>query len=183
MFSGKTEELLRRAKRDLIAKKKIVLLKPKLDTRYEKNEIVTHYRTLRLPCYRINHEITKFSSLSKELQQKILLAEKVYIDEGQFFSQSFLKFVQELIEIEKDVIVVGLDLDFRAEPFGSMPILLALADEVIKLHAVCVVCGKEATRTQRLINGKPAKKDSPLILIGGEETYEARCSQCYEPPC
>ncbi len=180
MFAGKTEELIRRAVREQIARKKVVVLKPTLDTRYAKDKIVAHngraLDCVALPC---NFD---FLQLEPTLQKEILSADVVCIDEAQFFSQEIVRFCEWLAQAGKIVIVAGLNLDFKGEPFGPMPNLLALADSVTTLTAVCSVCGKEATRTQRLIRGKPAPKDSPQILIGGLETYEARCRDCWEVP-
>lgn len=109
--------------------------------------------------------------------------EVIAIDELQFFDSNIVKVISKLMDEGKKVIGTGLELDFKAEPFGSMPELMCIATEVHKLHAVCMKCGREnATRTQRLIDGKPADKNSPLIMIGGDETYEARCIKCYELP-
>ena len=109
--------------------------------------------------------------------------EIVAIDELQFFDSNIVKVITRLMNEGKKVIGTGLELDFKSEPFGAMPQLMCIATKVDKLHAVCMKCGCEhATRTQRLIDGKPADKSSPLIMIGGDETYEARCIKCYELP-
>ena len=180
MFAGKTEELLRRVERARIAKKHVLLFKPALDTRYSEKEVVTHYGRA-FPCRRLPKEISwqRFSALIKDHE---LRATDVFaFDEAHFFGEEFPSLCEALVEQGKRVIVAGLDLNFRGEPFGSMPELLALADEVVKLQAVCVVCGRPATRSQRLVDGKPAR-EGPEILIGGLESYEARCRECFVPP-
>jgi thymidine kinase len=178
MFAGKTEELIRRAERKIIAKKKVVVLKPQIDVRYSQTQVVSHNKRT-LHCYLVPLKFT-FNELNEEIKKEILSADTVCIDEAQFFSKEFITFCLDLTLLGKNVIVAGLDLDFKGEPFGPMPELLALADSVTKLTAICTVCGKEANRTQRLIDGKPASRNSPLILIGGAETYEARCRECWQ---
>jgi thymidine kinase len=180
MFAGKTEELIRRAERERIAKKKVIILKPTIDTRYSKDKIASHNGKA-LDCHLLNCDFN-FLELDPKLQIEILSADVVCIDEAQFFSEEIVTFCEWLAQGGKRVIVAGLNLDFKGEPFGPMPKLLALADDITSLTAVCTKCGKEATRTQRLIDGKPAPKDSPLILIGGLETYEARCRDCWQVP-
>jgi len=179
MFAGKTEELLRRVERARIAKRKVVVLKPVLDTRYSKEEVVTHYGRA-FPCRRLPQDIT-FQGLAELLGEELKNAHVVAFDEAHFFGKGFPTLCEALAEGGKRVIVSGLDLNFRGEPFGPLPELLALADEVTKLQAVCVVCGRPATRSQRLVNGKPAR-EGPEILIGGLESYEARCRECFVPP-
>ncbi|HIP99874.1 TPA: thymidine kinase [Candidatus Bipolaricaulota bacterium] len=180
MFAGKTEELLRRVERARIARKRILIFKPSLDTRYSEEEVVTHYGRA-LSCHRLPPGISwrAFSQLvpGPELQNTDVFA----FDEVHFFGGEFPGLCEALVARGKRVIVAGLDLNFRGEPFGPMPELLALADEVAKLQAVCVVCGGPATRSQRLIAGQPAR-GGPEILIGGQETYEARCRDCFVPP-
>ena len=179
MFAGKTEELLRRVERARIARKKVLLLKPTLDTRYSEEEVVTHYGRS-LPCKRIPPDFS-WEDLERVAGVELQEADVVAFDEAHFFGKGFPRICEELVARGKRVIVAGLDLNFRAEPFGPMPELLALADEVTKLQAVCVVCGKPATRSQRLVNGEPAR-GGPEILVGGLESYEARCRDCYVPP-
>jgi len=179
MFAGKTEELLRRVERARIAKKHVLLLKPSLDTRYSAEEIVTHYGRS-LPCHRLPPKIS-LEGLERLVGDELAAADVVAFDEAHFFDRGFPALCEALVSRGKRVIVAGLDLNFRGEPFGPMPELLALADEVLKLQAVCVVCGKPATRSQRLIDGKPAR-EGPEILIGGLESYEARCRDCFVPP-
>lgn len=179
MFAGKTEELLRRVERARIAKKEVLLCKPSLDTRYSEEEVVTHYGRS-LPCLRLPPDLS-LGDLERLAREGLEKADVVAFDEAHFFGPDFPRICEELVARGKRVIVAGLDLNFRAEPFGPMPELMALADEVAKLQAVCVVCGKPATRTQRLVDGKPAR-GGPEILIGGLESYEARCRDCFVPP-
>lgn len=174
MSCGKTEELLRRIRRCIIAKKKVIVISPDIDTR-AKGDYIESRNGLWLDAVKVKHSI-QILSLVKD-------AQVVAIDELQFFDSNIVSVITQLMNQGKKVIGTGLELDFKAEPFGSMPELLCIATEVNKLHAVCMKCGCEyATRTQRLIDGKPADKSSPLIMIGGDETYEARCIKCYELP-
>ncbi|MCQ2753540.1 MAG: thymidine kinase [bacterium] len=174
MSCGKTEELLRRIKRCIIAKKKVTVISPEVDTR-ENGDYIKSRNGLWLDAIKVKHSI-QILSLVKD-------SEVVAIDELQFFDSNIVRVITELMKQGKKVIGTGLELDFKAEPFGHMPELMCIATNVDKLHAVCMKCGCEhATRTQRLIDGKPADKSSPLIMIGGDETYEARCIKCYELP-
>ena len=174
MSCGKTEELLRRVRRCIIAKKKVVVISPDVDTR-TKGDYIESRSGLWLDAIKVKHSI-QIMSFVKD-------AQVVAIDELQFFDSNIVKVVTQLMNDGKKVIGTGLELDFKAEPFGSMPDLMCIATKVDKLHAVCMKCGCEhATRTQRLIDGRPADKSSPLIMIGGDETYEARCIKCYELP-
>lgn len=173
MFAGKTEELLRRLKRLEYAKKPYMVFKPAIDNRYSETEVVSH-NNKRMPGYNISDE-----------EQILKLVEKknpdvVAIDEAQFFTDKIVKVCETLADQGKRVIVAGLDTNFRGEPFGPMPYLLARAEYVTKLQAICQVCGLPASRTQRLINGKPASYNSPTVLIGSEESYEARCRHCHQ---
>ena len=174
MSCGKTEELLRRIRRCIIAKKKVIVISPDVDTRTG-GDYIESRNGLWLDAVKVKHSI-QIMSLVKD-------AQIVAIDELQFFDANIVKVITELMKQGKKVIGTGLELDFKAEPFGYMPQLMCIATKVDKLHAVCMKCGcEEATRTQRLIDGKPADKNSPLIMIGGDETYEARCIKCYELP-
>ena len=174
MSCGKTEELLRRIKRCCIAKKKVIVFSPDVDTR-SGGDYIESRNGLWLDAVKIKHSV-QILSLVKD-------AQVVAIDELQFFDENIVPVITKLINDGKKVIGTGLVLDFKAEPFGYMPELMCIATRVDKLHAVCMKCGcEEATRTQRLIDGKPADKNSPLIMIGGDETYEARCIKCYELP-
>lgn len=168
MFSGKTEELLRRVERARIARKEVLLFKPEIDTRYATEEVVTHYGRS-LPCRRLPADVSWsfFPAL-------IGTADVVAFDEAHFFGQHFPVWCERLVSSGKRVIVAGLDLNFRGEPFGPMPALMALADETLKLSAVCTICGEPAIRSQRLVDGK-AVTGGPEVLIGGLESYEPRC--------
>ena len=175
MFAGKTEELLRRIKRLEYAKKTILVFKPSIDNRYSESDVVSH-----------NNRRTKSYSVtsSSEILEAVNL-EKPYavaIDEAQFFNDDIIEVCEKLADIGIRVIVAGLDTNFRGEPFGPMPIILARSEYVTKLQAICQVCGAPATRTQRLIDGKPAKYSDPTIQIGASEQYEARCRHCHKVP-
>lgn len=175
MSCGKTEELLRRVRRSIIAKRKVKVISPEVDTR-AKGDYIESRNGLWLDAIKVKHAIQIMSVVKPE-------DEVIAIDELQFFDKNIVKVISKLMDEGKKIIGTGLELDFKAEPFGSMPELMCIATEVHKLHAVCMKCGCEnATRTQRLIDGKPADKHSPLIMIGGDETYEARCIKCYELP-
>mgnify|MGYP001251089485 CR=1 FL=1 len=176
MFSGKSTELLRRIKRAILANIPVVVLKPHIDTRsvyYVKSHDGNKVEALAI-----------FDSNGKKSDIIPLVgnAKLVAIDEVQFLNAAWhVKEVLELLSLGKDVIVAGLDLDYAGQPFGPMPLLLAYADEVIKLSAVCVKCGKDATRTQRLTDGRPAGP-GPVIQVGGAGSYEARCADCWVSP-
>lgn len=175
MSCGKTEELLRRIRRCIIAKKKVKVISPDIDNR-AKGDYIESRNGLWLDAVKVKHSINILSVVKPD-------DEVVAIDELQFFDSNIVKVISKLMSNGKKVIGTGLDLDFKAEPFGSMPQLMCIATTVDKLHAVCMKCGCEhATRTQRLIDGKAADKNSPLIMIGGDETYEARCIKCFELP-
>ena len=174
MFSGKSEELIRRVRRVQIARKQVQIFKPMIDYRYQAEYIYSHNgNKAEAICIKNAKEILNRVQPDTEV---------VAIDEVQFFDNKITEICQILADQGKRVIVAGLDLNFRGEPFGSMPELLAMAEYVDKLHAICMVCGKPATRTQRLVNGKPADYQDPLILIGARESYEARCRQHHEVP-
>ncbi|MDI9503956.1 MAG: thymidine kinase [Bacillota bacterium] len=167
MFAGKTEELIRRIKRLEYAKIPYLVFKPKVDDRYGDNVIKSHNKNEK-NAINIEH--------SKEIlpHLKDVKVEVIIIDEAQFFDQDLAEVVDELADLGYRVIVGGLDRDFRGEPFGPMPSILARAEVVTKLTAICPVSGKPATRTQRIINGKPAAYDDPIVLIDAEESYEPR---------
>lgn len=167
MFSGKTDELIRRLRRAKIAKQKIRVFKPGLDTRYGKDKVTSHAGS--------EFEATPAKdaeSIPPLLEEDVNV---VAIDEAQFFDDEIAQVVQGLAERGLRVIVAGLDTDFRGEPFGPMPVLMAKAERVDKLHAICMVCGGLASRTQRLIDGEPARYDDPVVVVGASELYEARC--------
>ena len=173
MFSGKTEELIRRLKRVKIANLKVEIFKPAIDVRYDEIKIVSH-------------DASAIPSTPIDNSQKILLmagdADVIGIDEAQFFDPEIVQIVQQLASRGIRVLAAGLDTDFRGEPFGPMPILMSIAEHVDKLHAICMVCGDEASRTQRLVNGKPARFDDPVVIVGASEMYEARCRVHHEVP-
>jgi thymidine kinase len=175
MFCGKTDEMLRLLRRFSIAGRRVVLVKPRLDTRTDALTVVSRSGA--------QHQAVSVAS-STEIEGVVGAADIVAVEEGQFFDEGLPEVVERLADAGKQVLVTGLDRDFRGIPFGPMPRLMALADQVTKLTAICVVCGEPATRTQRLIDGAPAPADSPLIVIGGigDETYEARCRLHHEVP-
>ncbi len=180
MFSGKTEELIRRLERVRIARKEIVLFKPTIDNRYSERAVVTHYGR-EFAAHLLSPGEETLSALEGIVGADVIEAATVIaFDEGNFFSGKLPGLCENLVARGKRVIVAGLDLTFAGEPFGPMPALMALADDVDKLHAVCVKCGGEATRSQRLIDGKPAPASDAVIKVGGTEFYEARCRSCYE---
>ncbi|HHX93653.1 MAG TPA: thymidine kinase [Tenericutes bacterium] len=172
MFAGKTEELLRRLRRLDYAKTKYLVFKPKIDNRYDSEKIVSHNGT--------NVNSYSVSSAKEILNYLTCDVEVVAIDEAQFFDKNLVPIVDFLADLGIRVILTGLDKDFRGEPFGIMPELLSHAEKVDKLTAICAVCGDEATRTQRLINGKPASYYDEIILVGALEAYEARCRRCHQ---
>ncbi len=174
MFSGKSEELIRRVKRAAIAKQNVLVFKPALDYRYGMERVAAH-NGQHVDCFPIRDPEDILSRVDEHV-------DVVAIDEVQFFPPTIISVCQKLVKGGKRVIVAGLDQDFRGEPFGPVPILMALAEQVTKLNAICVVCGRAASRTQRLIDGEPAKYDDPIILIGATENYEARCSRCHSVP-
>jgi thymidine kinase len=172
MFAGKSEELIRRARRALYARKSVQVFKPSIDTRYDETQVVTHMG--------VAHEAAPVKSVA-ELRRAILpKTEVVCIEEVQFFDPSIVDLAVELADRGVEVIAAGLDQDFRREPFGPMPTLMAVADEVVKLRAICMKCGAPASHTYRQIDGRPAHRDDPIILIGATESYEARCRNCHE---
>lgn len=172
MFAGKTEELLRRVRRIEYAKKDVIVFKPQIDNRYSENEVVSHNNT---KTKSIN--IRKSSDIHNYLKDHLPYA--IVIDEIQFLDEGVIDVCNYYANKGVRVICAGLDKDFRGEPFGVMPKLLAIAERVTKLDAICQVCGGIATRTQRIINGKPAYYDDPVILVGAKEQYEARCRHCH----
>ncbi|MCD6289409.1 MAG: thymidine kinase [Anaerolineae bacterium] len=175
MFSGKTEELLRRVRRVELARQKVQLFKPALDDRNGLTRIASHNGIARENAIAVN-------SASEILELVEPDTKVVAIDEVQFFDWTIADVCNALADRGVRVICAGLDMDFRGEPFGPVPLLMAQAEQVDKLHAICVRCGAEASRTQRLINGRPARYDDPIILVGAEEVYEARCRRCHEVP-
>ena len=175
MFSGKSEELIRRVRRAVIAKNKVQVFKSHLDARYAGIYTVSSHDGAIAEADPINEASEIMRRLRPDTQV-------VAVDEAQFLDEGIVTVANALADGGVRVILSGLDTDFRAEPFGAMPALMAAAEIVDKLHAICVVCGGPATRNQRLVNGKPATWDSPTILVGGRESYEARCRHCHKVP-
>jgi len=174
MFCGETDELIRRLRRATIARQKIQVFKPVIDNRYQVEKVTSHAGTQfdALP-------IQKSTDILTNLDPDTTV---VGVDEAQFFDDEIIQIVQLLAERGIRVIVAGLDTDFRAEPFGCMPAIMAMAEKVDKLQAICMICGEPACRTQRLVNGKPARYDDPVIIVGAAEMYEARCRKHHEVP-
>lgn len=174
MFCGKTDELIRRLRRATIARQKVQVFKPAIDTRYAVEKVTSHAGTeyVALP-------IQRACEILEKLEPDTTV---VGIDEAQFFDDEVITVVQNLADRGIRVIVAGLDTDFRGEPFGPMPILMAKAEVVDKLHAICMVCGEAASRTQRLVNGQPARYDDPVVIVGASELYEARCRKHHQVP-
>jgi thymidine kinase len=174
MFCGKTDELIRRLRRATIARQKVQVFKPAVDIRYAAEKVTSHAGT--------NFDaipIRKASDILAHLEGDTTV---VGIDEAQFFDNEIIEIVQKLADRDVRVIIAGLDMDFRGEPFGPMPLLMALAERVDKLQAICMVCGEPASRTQRLVNGKPANYNDPIVIVGASEMYEARCRKHHEVP-
>ncbi len=174
MFSGKTEELIRRVKRAQIAKQKVQVFKPSLDSRYVVEKVSSH------------NGMHLDATLVQEAGDILRLVEDdtdvVAVDEVQFFDWSIAEVCNALADRGVRVIVAGLDMDFRGEPFGPVPLLMAEAEKIDKLQAICVKCGAPASRSQRLIDGQPASYDDPVIMVGASEVYEARCRHCHQVP-
>lgn len=171
MFSGKTEELIRRVRRAKIARQKVQVFKPEIDTRYSFQEVTSH-NGVQIDAIPVRDA----EALSDRIDPK---ATVIAIDEVQFYSGDVVGLCELLADRGVRVIVSGLDTDFRGEPFGPMPELMARAERVDKLQAICVVCGQPASRTQRLIGGQPAAYDDPIVLVGASEVYQARCRACH----
>lgn len=167
MFSGKSEELIRQIRRAELAKQKVKVFKPKIDNRYSKNEVASHNNN-RSPSIVIETAI-------EILQHVDMYTQVVGIDEAQFFDDSLVQVAHQLAEDGKRVLLAGLDTDWRGQPFGPMPILMAQAEVISKQYAICMVCGEPATRTQRLISNQDS------ILVGSTEAYEARCRRHFDP--
>ena len=174
MFCGKTDELLRRLRRAIIAKQKIQVFKPGFDIRYSSEKVTSHAGNE----YDAN-PIENTTEIPALLRDDVTV---VAIDEAQFFDEEIIHVVQKLVDQGIRVIVGGLDMNFRGDPFGQMPMLLSQAEIVDKLHAICMVCGEAATRTQRLVDGEPAHFDDPIIIVGASEMYEARCREHHQVP-
>ncbi len=171
MFCGKSEELIRRLRRAEIARKNVLVFKHCLDDRATLEHVVSHNGTT-IRAFPIDDHTEILKLVTPEI-------DVIGIDEVQFFDPSIVATILELVDNKKRVIAAGLDLDFRGIPFGSIPPLLAVADSVTKLKAICITCGNDAHFSQRLVNGFPAKFNDPIVQIGAEEYYEARCRECF----
>ena len=174
MFSGKSEELIRRVRRAQIARQRVAVFKPALDDRYDRRQVASHDGA-RMEAIAVRES----AEIPGRLPEGATVAA---IDEAQFLDEGIVDVTQALAGAGVRVIVAGLDMDFRGEPFGAMPRLMALAEAVDKLQAICMVCGAPASRTQRLVDGRPAAYTDPIILIGAQEAYEARCREHHVVP-
>lgn len=181
MFSGKSEQLIDRCKKfEAYGKKKVKVYKPSGDKRFSEDEVVS-----RMGCHFPATDIPE--KITDKVMNQILSETKdvdvVGFDESQFYSKNIMPLVSELAYNGKYVIVAGLNMDYRGKEFGYIGGILAMADKIIRLHSFCAICGSEkGTHTQRLVNGKPAKKGEPIVLIGDTESYEPRCRKCFVPP-
>ena len=174
MFSGKTDELIRRLVRATIAKQNVQVFKPAIDVRYAVEKVTSHAGADfdAIP-------VEKATDIREHVEKDTTV---VAIDEAQFFDPEVVEVAQELASRGVRVIVAGLDMDFRGEPFGPIPTFMSKAEKVDKLHAICMTCGDEASRTQRLVNGEPARYDDPVVIVGASELYEARCREHHIVP-
>ncbi|KIX85226.1 thymidine kinase [candidate division TM6 bacterium JCVI TM6SC1] len=172
MFSGKSEELIRRLRRARIARMNVCTFKPKVDVRYSPEHVVSHD----------GNALTAYSLGDPYEIVTIVQAQNINviaIDEVQFFPEPLINVISTLIHSGKRIIAAGLDTDFKGAPFGIMPHLLALADSVTKLQAICTLCGQLAIHSQRIVNGQPARAHDPIVMVGAQESYQARCRSCY----
>ncbi|WP_312040064.1 thymidine kinase [Macrococcoides bohemicum] len=174
MFSGKSEELIRRVRRGLFAKQRVIVFKPSIDDRYSDLEVVSHNGN-KVEAVNVSHS----SEIMEHVQED---HDIIAIDEIQFFDNDIVGVATQLAEEGYRVITAGLDMDFRGVPFEPVPEIMAVAEHVTKLQAVCSVCGASSSRTQRLINGEPARFDDPIILVGAKESYEPRCREHHIVP-
>ena len=174
MFCGKTDELIRRLRRATIARQKVQVFKPVIDIRYAVEKVTSHAGS--------EFDAMPIQSAKEIFQRLAADTTVVGIDEAQFFDNDIIQISQQLADHGIRVLVAGLDTDFRGEPFGPMPILMAKAEVVDKLHAICMVCGEPASRTQRLVDGQPAHYDDPVVIVGAAELYEARCRTHHQVP-
>jgi thymidine kinase len=174
MFSGKTDELIRRLRRATIARQKVQVFKPVIDDRYAVEKVTSHAGSA--------YDARPIQKAADILSLRDADTTVIAIDEAQFFEAEVIGVAQQLANCGVRVIVAGLDTDFRGEPFGPMPLLMAQAEFVDKLHAICMVCGEAASRTQRLVNGEPAHYEDPVVIVGASELYEARCREHHQVP-
>jgi thymidine kinase len=175
MFSGKSEELIRRVRRAVIAGRKIQVFKSHLDDRYAGFHSVTTHDGITVEAEPVDSALEIMRLVRDD-------TDVVAVDEAQFLDEGIVAVCTKLADRGVRVVLAGTDTDFRGEPFGCIPELMAIAERVDKLHAICMSCGGDACRNQRLIDGKPALYDSPTIMVGGSETYEARCRGCHQVP-
>jgi thymidine kinase len=175
MFSGKSEELMRRVRRAVIARKRVQVFKSHLDDRYSGLFAVSSHDGRSLEAIPVDSAVQIAGRIDPT-------AQVIAIDEAQFLDRDVIELASSLAARGRRVIIAGTDTDFRGEPFGPMADLLAVAEVVDKLHAICVICGSPASRNQRLIGGRPAPYDSPVIMVGAAESYEARCRHCHAVP-
>lgn len=171
MFAGKTEELIRRVRRMDFAKRRYVIFKPLIDNRYSITEVVSHNKS-KVEAINIEKSLEIYKYINDDIAA-------VIIDEVQFFDEDIVNICRDLADKGLRVICAGLDSDFRGTPFNNVAQILAMAENVTKLTAICVVCGEEATKTQRIVNGRPAKYSDPTILVGEKDSYEPRCRKCH----
>ena len=174
MFCGKTEELIRRLRRARIAKQQVQVFKPVIDNRYDHKKVTSH-SGLDVDAHPVDNPEEILELLDPDTTV-------VGVDEVQFFKPGIVEVVEEMAQRGLRVVVTGLDMDFRGVPFGCMPELMARAERVDKLQAICMVCGEPASRTQRLVDGKPARFDDPVVAVGAQEMYEARCRKHHDVP-
>jgi thymidine kinase len=174
MFCGKTDELIRRLRRATIARQKVQVFKPAIDDRYTVEKVTSHAGS--------EFSAIPIQSAAQILERLEASTTVVGVDEAQFFDADIIPITEQLANRGIRVIVAGLDTDFRGEPFGPIPVLMAKAEVVDKLHAICMVCGEPACRSQRLVNGKPARYHDPVVIVGAAELYEARCRKHHEVP-
>jgi thymidine kinase len=174
MFCGKTDELIRRLRRATIARQKVQVFKPAVDDRYSVEKVTSHAGS--------EYDAKPIQKASEIFEWLDQLTTVVGIDEAQFFDSEIVQIAKKLADGGVRVIIAGLDTDFRGEPFGPIPILMAEAEIVDKLHAICMICGESASRTQRLVDGNPAHYHDPVVIVGASELYEARCRKHHEVP-
>jgi thymidine kinase len=174
MFSGKTDEMIRRLRRAVIARQKVQVFKPIIDVRFGVEKVTSHAGA-DFAAIPVHESSDIYAKLDKDTTV-------VGIDEAQFFDDGIIEVCCQLVERNLRVLVAGLDMDFRGRPFGPMPVLMAEAERVDKFQAICMVCGEPASRTQRLVNGQPAFFDDPVVIVGASEMYEARCRWHHEIP-
>jgi len=174
MFCGKTDELIRRLRRATIARQKVQVFKPAIDNRYNSEKVTSHAGS-EFDAIPVRYS----SDILGKIETGVTV---VAIDEAQFFEEEIIEITKQLVKRGLRVIVAGLDTDFRGDPFGPMPALMAEAEAVDKLRAICMVCGEPACRTQRLVNGHPAHFNDPVVIVGAAEMYEARCRKHHEVP-